>query len=153
MVVPRRAGTPLLALLREQLARHAVALLSLFIALSGLAYNTWRNETSERQRNVREAAFVSLTALAEFQQLIDRRYFGGERGEASRIEAWGRIALVRDLGSLVSPQSAQRADAAFDTWQAQAAALDQGSTRAEALIAASLRDTREQLLADLRQLR
>jgi hypothetical protein len=33
------------ASIREQIHRNAVALISLFIAVSSLAYNTWRNET------------------------------------------------------------------------------------------------------------
>jgi hypothetical protein len=33
----------------EQIQRNSVALISLFIAIPGLAYNTWRNELTEEQ--------------------------------------------------------------------------------------------------------
>ena len=39
--------------IRPQLHNNAVALISLFVAVSSLAYNTWRNETTEAQRNIR----------------------------------------------------------------------------------------------------
>ena len=46
-------------------SRHSVALVSLMVALSGLAYNTWRNETTEAQRSTRQAAFRMLEELGD----------------------------------------------------------------------------------------
>ena len=40
------------------LRRHAVALISLAVALFGTSYNTWRNQTTEAHRNTRAAAFM-----------------------------------------------------------------------------------------------
>ncbi len=51
--------------LRQQLRDNAVALISLVVALGSLAYNTWRNERTEHNRNVRTAAFELLTRVAE----------------------------------------------------------------------------------------
>src|SRR2546430_12543122 len=42
--------------LRQQLRDNAVALISLVVALGSQAYNTWRNERTEHNRNVRTAA-------------------------------------------------------------------------------------------------
>ena len=61
--------------IRKQIHNNAVALISLFIALSSLAYNTWRNETTEEQRNVRHASFRVLESLGELQQVVDFRYY------------------------------------------------------------------------------
>ena len=61
--------------IRQQIHNNAVALISLFIALSSLAYNTWRNETTEEQRNVRHAAFRVLESLGELQQVVDFRHY------------------------------------------------------------------------------
>ena len=41
----------------EQVRRNLVALISVFIAVSSLSYNTWRNEESEHNRNQRMASF------------------------------------------------------------------------------------------------
>src|SRR5439155_9354534 len=62
--------------LRQQLRDNAVALISLVVALGSLAYNTWRNERTEHNRNVRTAAFELLTRVAELERRgadIDRK--------------------------------------------------------------------------------
>lgn len=138
---------------RASLRQNLLALISLGIALFGLGYNTWRNETTERHRNVRQSAFVLLSTLGELQQLADTRYFGGERSESNRIAIWGRITLVHDIAGLVSSESAARAEALFDTWSAQAGAFDRGDAQAEKAVAESVRAARAQALADLRALR
>lgn len=138
---------------REQLGSNWLALLSLAIALFGLAYNTYRNETTERQRNVRDAGFIVLDALGELQQLADARFFGGDRSEANRIAIWGRVVLVRDVSELVSNPAKRRADALYETWSARAAAFDQGDREAERAVAEVVRAARGQVLADLRALK
>ena len=44
--------------LRQQLRNNSVALISLVVALTSLAYNTWRNERTEHNRNIRTASEV-----------------------------------------------------------------------------------------------
>jgi len=46
------------------------ALISLVVALGSLTYNTWRNERTEHNRNVRTAAFELLTKLAELERVV-----------------------------------------------------------------------------------
>ena len=68
--------------IRSQIHDNAVALISIAIAVGALAYNTWRNETTEEQRNIRFAAFRVLEDLGVVQEVVDSRYyylaFGGE---------------------------------------------------------------------------
>lgn len=141
------------SIVHELVRQNALALVSLLIALFGLGYNTWRNETTEHHRNVRQSAFVALDALGEVQQLADTRFFGGEHSEANRIAIWGRVTLIRDIASLVSLDTAGRADALFAAWSGQAAAFDDGDAEAERLVAVAIRDARAQVLTDLRRLR
>ena len=54
-----------MATLREQIRSNSVALISLSVALIALSYNTWRNETTESQRNIRQASFRVLVSLGE----------------------------------------------------------------------------------------
>ena len=61
--------------IREQIRSNAVALISLVIALSSLGYNTWRNETTESQRNIRHASFRVLETLGSLQEVVDFRYY------------------------------------------------------------------------------
>lgn len=148
-----RAAVASASSLREQFRNNWLALLSLVIALFGLGYNTYRNETTERQRNVRDAGFVVLGALGELQQLADTRFFGGERSQANRIAIWGRVVLVRDVSELVSASAKSRGDELFETWSGNAAAFDDGDAAAEKAFADATRKARSQVLADLRRLR
>lgn len=134
---------------RAALNRHAVALISLTVALFSTSYNTWRNETTEAHRNVRQAAFSMLAAVGEFQQTVDQRYWGGDRSDANRIRGWGEAALLRDLGPLVSDATRERASALHARWSADLAALDGGEREAEERIARATGELRTQLIADL----
>lgn len=137
----------------ESVRRNLLALIGLAVALTALGYNTWRNETTESHRNVRQAAFMVLGALGELQQLADTRFFGGERDEENRIAIWGRVVLVRDIAPLVSTEAAQRAEALHATWTMQAEPFDRGEPAAERAVATAVRDTRQQVLAELDRLR
>ncbi|MDP1698497.1 MAG: hypothetical protein Q8L45_12065 [Xanthomonadaceae bacterium] len=147
------AGRRRFPILRELVRQNSLALVSLLIALFGLGYNTWRNETTEHHRNVRQSAFIALDALGEVQQLADTRFFGAEHSEANRIAIWGRVTLIRDIATLVSADTAGRADSLFTVWSENAAAFDNGDAAAEGAVAAAIRDARTQVLVDLQRLR
>jgi hypothetical protein len=49
----------------RQLQRNLIAIISLAFAMTGLAYNTWRNEQTEENRNIREATFEVLVRLGD----------------------------------------------------------------------------------------
>ena len=53
--------------IRKQIHNNTVALISIVIAVSSLAYNTWRNETTEEQRNIRHAAFRLLEVFGDLE--------------------------------------------------------------------------------------
>jgi hypothetical protein len=93
--------------IRAQLRANAVALASIAIAVVALGYNTWRNETTEQQRNVRHAAFRVLESLGELQEIVDARYYYLPFADdqvpegQSRIRGFGSVAMVRDLTGLM----------------------------------------------------
>jgi len=141
------------SVLRELVRQNALALVSLLVALFGLGYNTWRNETTEHHRNIRQSAFIALDALGEVQQLADTRFFGGNHGEPNRIAIWGRITLIRDVATLVSAETDTRAMALFTAWSDQAQAFDTGDPVAEKAVSSAIRETRAQVLRDLQRLK
>lgn len=145
--IPRRSA------LQELVRQNALALVSLLVALFGLGYNTWRNETTEHHRNVRQSAFIALDALGETQQLADTRFFGADHSEANRIAIWGRITLIRDVATLVSADTGTRATDLFAVWSAQASAFDEGDPVAEKAVSNAIGATRAQVLSDLRRLK
>lgn len=108
--------------IRQQLRGNAVALISLLVAVSALGYNTWRNETTEEQRNVRHAAFRILESLGELQEIVDARFYylpweddPGREGD-SRIRGFGTVGMVRDLSGLMPPPAGQAGSDLHTVW-------------------------------------
>jgi hypothetical protein len=133
--------------------RNIVAIISLVVALSGLGYNTWRNEATEAHRNVRQGAFAMLEQLGQLQQLVDQRFYADKKDDVNRISSWGKVTLVRDTAPLVSRAAQEKADQLFKVWSEQLDAMDEGDAAAEKQISDQIAALRAQLLADLRALR
>jgi hypothetical protein len=116
--------------IRRQIVDNSVALVSLGVALMALAYNTWRNETTEDQRNVRHASFSVLESLGALQQIVDYRFYylpfeGGDRVEGeSRVRGFGHVAMVRDLMMLMPPPAPAAGEALQAAWNRGFNALD-----------------------------
>ncbi|MBT8062926.1 MAG: hypothetical protein HKO64_03770 [Xanthomonadales bacterium] len=154
-----------MATIREQIHRNAVALISLVIAVGSLAYNTWRNETTEAQRNTRHASFRVLESLGELQQVADYHYYfveneGSDDGE-QWLRGWGQVTLVRDL-TMVMPGTAPEAGLAiYQLWESRFSQLDdrdsQGRRTPQAMeakdeIIQGIEDTRTAVIRVLRSL-
>ena len=132
--------------------RHAVALISLAVALFGTSYNTWRNETTEAHRNVRAAGFMVLDALGQLQEISDRRFYGGDHSDANRISGWGKVTVVRDMAPLVSSQTDAQARALFTAWQENVDKLNASGEQVEKNVAEAITGVRAQVLQELRDL-
>ncbi len=90
----------------EQLRNNSVALISLVVAITALAYNTWRNEQSEENRNIRQAGIAMIQELAGLQQVV---LFAGYRSEDARGDpklGWAHVLAIRDF-SYAMPESVQ----------------------------------------------
>ena len=118
-----------MATLREQIRSNSVALISLSVAFIALSYNTWRNETTESQRNVRQASFKVLESLGELQEVADYRYYyfpyednHGREGEL-RLRGFGSVTMVRDLMNLMPPPAPAASDNLFQLWNEHVNAL------------------------------
>ncbi len=116
--------------LRDQLQRNAVALLSLVIAITSLGYNTWRNESSEYNRNQRAVSIEVLRNLGDLQQVV---YFSHwDRTESDKgdpLVGWALVLTIRDLSQLLDGQASEAGTALWKTWDSdwQGLGADQGS--------------------------
>jgi hypothetical protein len=153
--------------IRQQIQNNAVALISIFIAISTLAYNTWRNETTEEQRNVRHAAFRVLEDLGEIQEVVDSRHYYlafdqdiGSEGEL-RIRGFGSVAMIHDLMMLMPEPGPTAGQELRETWLQHFADLDQldkhgrhtsAATEAEKELSETIKLTRTAVLDVLRGL-
>jgi hypothetical protein len=95
----------------SQIKKNSVALISLFIAVSSLSYNTWRNEQTEENRNQRHAAFEILLKINELQQVVHFHYYDKDtENKGNPRTAWAYVSTINDLASILNnplPQSSQ----------------------------------------------
>lgn len=102
----------------SQVQRHAVALISLVVAVSSFSYTTWRNEQTEENRNQRYAAFEILLKLNELQQVIfHRRYDQHLPDKGNPRLGWTYVLTVQDLSKLLHVQLPAKADQLLMVWQ------------------------------------
>ena len=142
-----------MATLREQLRNNAVALTSLFIALGSLGYNTWRNERTEHNRNIRSAAFEILTKLADFERVVFLAHYDRDRLNGNPRNGWTFIIIINDLAQVVPGAVPARAAALRDTWRANWEGLAKDDEIAIDRIDHDVTSVREATLETLRSLR
>ncbi|MEM7278081.1 MAG: hypothetical protein AAF385_08150 [Pseudomonadota bacterium] len=108
----------------EQLRRHSVALISLAVAITGLAYNTWRNELSEENRTVREAAIAALMHVGEFEKRVNLARWGMQNGRQDNlIDAWSYVQTLNDLKTLMPAGAEKEIQRLHEVWTVQAGSL------------------------------
>lgn len=127
---------------KKQLHNNAVALISLFIAVSSLAYNTWRNEKTEEQRNIRHAAFRVLENLGELQQVVDYRYYylpfnedAHQEGQL-RLRGFGNAAMIHDLMMLMPQPAPLAGEELKGLWNAEFDRLEELNSSGDHSVAA-----------------
>jgi hypothetical protein len=97
--------------IRQQLRNNVVALVSLAVALGGLGYNTWRNERTEHNRNVRTATFELLTRLAELERVVYLAQYDRDASGGNPRVGWTYVLVISDLASVVpAPVPAKAAE-------------------------------------------
>jgi len=102
---------------KEQVRRNMVALISLAVAVTGLGYNTWRNELSEHNRNQRLVSIELLLMLGDLQQLTLEKHYGdvANRDAVSR-RAWAKILSIRDLAQISEGSVPETTVTLYDIW-------------------------------------
>lgn len=153
--------------LLQQIRGNSVALISLMTAVIALSYNTWRNETTESQRNVRQASFRVLESLGELQEVADYRYYyfpyeNNQRGEGElRLRGYGSVTMVRDLMNLMPRPAPTASDELFRLWNEHVNTLaelnEQGqhtheAKQAEKELAVAIKHAREAVIQVLQKL-
>lgn len=130
--------------MREQFRNNMVAFISLLIALSALGYNTWRNERTEANRNMRAAGFALLTQIGSLQQIIFYAHFteGDQRGDPRM--GWADMLTINDLAALMPAAIVRDAGELKTIWEADSAGLaddDQAYGRIDEAIDVLRQDT------------
>ncbi len=137
---------------REQLRRNSVALISVFIAVSSLSYNTWRNERTEYNRNQRQASFQVLLKLGELQQLVFHRHYDMDvTDKGNPRTGWALVLTIRDLSQVLETPLPDEARKLVAVWDAHWSNLGEVQPSADAILAAieSVRGETLELLGNL----
>ena len=119
-----------------------VALISLAVAVTGLGYNTWRNELSEHNRNQRLVSIELLLMLGDLQQLTLEQHYGdaANRDAVSR-RAWAKILSIRDMAQISEGSVPESAVTLYDIWSSDYDELGE-STGAKDRIVSALDEVR-----------
>jgi len=102
--------------LLQQINRNLLAIISLAVAISALGYNTYRNEQTEENRNIRFAGFAILQELSELQLLIDYAHYDKDTIKGNPITGWGHLLYVKDMSNLVSREVVAGTEALIKIW-------------------------------------
>lgn len=90
----------------NQLRNNAVAIISLVVALSGLGYNTWRNEASEANKNIRDAGLFMMQELTKLQEVVFYARYDQQDDRGDIKTGWVHVLAVKDI-SYAMPATVQ----------------------------------------------
>ena len=138
--------------IRQQLRNNAVALISLAVAISSLGYNTWRNERTEHNRNVRAAAFEVLMRAADLERVTFLAQYDRDRSGGSPRTGWTDVLAIRELSALVPGLVPARAAELQQVWGESWEGLGKQDETAVNRIDDAIGKLREAALATLRSL-
>ena len=137
----------------DQLRNNAVAIISLVVALSGLGYNTWRNESSEANKNIRDAGLFMMKELTELQEVVfyARYDSSDERGDIKT--GWAHVLAVKDL-SYAMPQAVKdSADGLSQAWSTHSSGLTSSESASYDAVDQSIDEVKQEIVLAISQLR
>jgi hypothetical protein len=138
---------------RQQLRDNAVALISLTVALSSLAYNTWRNERTEHNRNIRTATFELLMKVAELERVVFLAQYDRDVAGGSPRTGWAYVLEIRDLAAVTPAPLPAHAQELQRVWSSNWEGLGKDDEAAVTRIDDALGGLRDATLNTLRSLR
>jgi hypothetical protein len=138
-------------MLRQQLKRNSLAIISLFVAFSALGYNTWRNEQTEENRNIRFAGFEMLLHIGELQRISYLAHYDKDLRLGNPRSGWVEVLVLRDLSMLMPAELLQQTQRLFDSWKENWQGLGEDES-AVAAVDNAINDLRKEVLESIKQL-
>ncbi|MCK5360112.1 MAG: hypothetical protein KAJ95_05765 [Gammaproteobacteria bacterium] len=136
----------------QQIQRNLLAIISLTVAISALSYNTWRNETTEVNRNIRTASFEVLVQLGKLQIITDHAHYGKDKQMGNPITGWGHVTMVEDLSFLMPEPLPEMATDLKAVWQKNWEAMNRDKASAMK-ITESISSMRAEVKAQLKTIK
>jgi hypothetical protein len=121
--------------IKEQIRRNAVALISLAIAITSLGYNTWRNEQSEFNRTHRLVTLEVLMKLGDLQQLVWHHHYDKDYEDKGNLRTgWAMVIVIRDISQILDDPLPENTSALHETWSDYSDNLDTSAEAKQAII-------------------
>lgn len=138
--------------LPDQIKRNTLALISLFVAFSALGYNTWRNEATEENRNIRKAGFELIVHIGALQRISYLAQFEKKQNRGNPRLGWTEVLLIRDLSHLLPGIVQQKSENLMRAWEQNWLTLGESNEIAVSTIDSALNDLRIEVLDVIRAL-
>jgi hypothetical protein len=132
---------------------NAIAFVSLLLALSSVSYGTWRDEHTERNRNIRSAAFEILTKLADFERVVFLAHYDRDHANGNPRIGWTDVIVIHDLAAVAPDPLESKASKLTEVWQNNWERLDGEDDTAVEHIEAAVEDLRLATVTTLRSLK
>lgn len=100
----------------DQIKKNLLAVISLFVAFSALGYNTWRNEQTEHNRNIRTAGFEMLLHIGELQRITYLAHYDKDQVAGNPRKGWTEVLVLQDLSELIPKSRQLRSEQLFKVW-------------------------------------
>ena len=137
----------------EQIRRNAVALISLFVAITGLLYNTWRNEHSEHNRNQRWGSFQALLVLGELQEIVYIYFHDPQNSDISDMRrGWAKVLTIKHMADILDDPLPESATKLHGVWQDNWKGLEERKWENRNNIDMAIEEFRQDTLMTLREL-
>ena len=117
------------------------------VAVTSLGYNTWRNEQSETNRNIRQGGFQMLIKLGELQEVMFFSHYDMDTERGNPRSGWARVLVIDDLGASLPDPVPDAADRLLATWEQNWQGLGSDDASAERVSGAIDALRREVLMA------
>lgn len=138
--------------LSDQIQSNTVAIISLIIAIVALCYTTWREELTEKNRNIRQASFEVLKHLGELQIVVNNVHYDPNNSMSNPMLGWGHIALISDLSELLPEPIPTVSEKLIHTWNETWSTIKSNEENTS-LISSEIDNVRAATLETLRILR
>ena len=146
-----RQEHPLSTTIHSQLRDHAIALISLVVALGGFTFTAWRMQRSEYNLTTRDAAFQMLGTLGAMKQVVYHGHYDHDKVGGNPCTGWVYVETIRDFGSAMPPPVPAKAEALLQSWQKHWEGIGTKDEDADAITDA-LDECREAVVQTLRSL-
>ena len=121
----------------DQLRRNRVALISLFVAIISLSYNTWRNEASEDNRTQRLVSIEILLKLADLQQVVWHNHYDGDVEDKGNLRTgWAIVLTIKDIATILDDPMPESAEKLLAIWGENHTELGDNTEAKDAVIMA-----------------